>query len=350
MLFLCGRWPHHSLHFCTGEKLFSSVSTRGAGTGGWGCRDAPRRGCFVGVEQQQNPTATENKMGFLLTLDSADLNLRGLANVQLLSFWQQVKITQTEVEYLLDRPAGPHPAPSASRVALLRLLYQRICSKGWSCLVFCPSGHSLPKYLTVMRNSYSGWSFKVKKHNGLMTLIWNKYSVHLCQPRFLLCMGNKNLPEPDRQPSELAQLPLHPQGFPALHQLKLCLGLFQTSGAWEALERSCSQSQSWKSEIISLNTDFYLKKWEKVGLQDRASWAMVGFALVLVFVTNMLGDFKRLTLFAWSLFPLLHYSTVSISIKAKYNEINLLYETFLIWQLDINSEIKIGYMSMPTVD
>lgn len=64
--------------------------------------------------------ATENKMGFLLILDSADLNRRGLANVQLLSFWQQVKITPTEVQYLQDRPAGPSPAPSASAVALLR--------------------------------------------------------------------------------------------------------------------------------------------------------------------------------------------------------------------------------------
>lgn len=65
--------------------------------------------------------ATENKTGFLLILDSADLNLRGLANVQLLSFWQQVKIIETEVEYLPDGPAGPNPAPSVSFVALLRL-------------------------------------------------------------------------------------------------------------------------------------------------------------------------------------------------------------------------------------
>ena len=63
---------------------------------------------------------TENKMGFLLILDSADLNLRGLTNVQLLSFWQQVKIIQTEAEYLLDQPAGPNAAPSVSFVALLR--------------------------------------------------------------------------------------------------------------------------------------------------------------------------------------------------------------------------------------
>lgn len=59
-------------------------------------------------------------MGFLLILDSADLNLRGLANVQLLSSRQQVKIIRTEVEYLLDQPAGPNPAPSVSSVALLR--------------------------------------------------------------------------------------------------------------------------------------------------------------------------------------------------------------------------------------
>lgn len=67
-----------------------------------------------------------------------------------------------------------------------------------------------------------------------MTLIQNKYSVHLCQPRFLLCIGKKNLPEPDWQPSELAHLCLHARGFAALHQLKLSLGLSQTLGAWEA--------------------------------------------------------------------------------------------------------------------
>lgn len=66
--------------------------------------------------------ATEKKMGFLLILDSADLNLAGLAEVQLLSFWQQVKIIQTEVEYLLDQPAGPQPAPLVSFVALLIFL------------------------------------------------------------------------------------------------------------------------------------------------------------------------------------------------------------------------------------
>lgn len=66
--------------------------------------------------------ATEKKMGFLLILDSADLNLAGLAEVQLLSFWQQVKIIQTEVEYLLAQPAGPQPAPSVSFVALLVFL------------------------------------------------------------------------------------------------------------------------------------------------------------------------------------------------------------------------------------
>lgn len=59
-------------------------------------------------------------MGFLWILESADLNLRHLANVQLLSFWQQVKIIQTEVEYLLEQPAGPNPAPSVPVAALLR--------------------------------------------------------------------------------------------------------------------------------------------------------------------------------------------------------------------------------------
>lgn len=77
------------------------------------------KGCLTGIGQQ-NLVATENKTGFLLILDSADLNLRGLANVQLLSFWQQVKIIQTEVEYLLAWPAGHNPAPSVSFVALLR--------------------------------------------------------------------------------------------------------------------------------------------------------------------------------------------------------------------------------------
>lgn len=50
--------------------------------------------------------------------------------------------------------------------------------------------------------------------------------------------------------------------------------------------------------------------------------------LVLVLATNLLGNFKHLTLFAWSLFPLLHCSTASMSVKAEYNEIHLLYKTF----------------------
>lgn len=64
--------------------------------------------------------APENNTGFLLILDSAELHLRSLAHVQLLSFWQQVKITQTEVEYLLHRPAGRNPAPLDFLAALLR--------------------------------------------------------------------------------------------------------------------------------------------------------------------------------------------------------------------------------------
>lgn len=60
---------------------------------------------------EQNHPATGNTTGCRLVLDGADLTLRGLANAQLLSFWQQVKIMQIAVGYLPDQLAGPHPAP-----------------------------------------------------------------------------------------------------------------------------------------------------------------------------------------------------------------------------------------------
>lgn len=74
-------------------------------------------GCLSGaalepwLTGEQNHPATENTTGCLLVLDGADPSLRGLANAQLLSFWQQVKIMQTAVGYLPDQLAGPHPAP-----------------------------------------------------------------------------------------------------------------------------------------------------------------------------------------------------------------------------------------------
>lgn len=74
-------------------------------------------------------------------MDSADLNLRHLANVQLLSFWQQVKIIQTEVEYVLEQPAGPDPAPSVPLAALLRFHTERFAVR---------AGYGLPFILSAI--------------------------------------------------------------------------------------------------------------------------------------------------------------------------------------------------------
>lgn len=156
---------------------------------------------------------------------------------------------------------------------------------------------------------------------------WPYYEV-LCSPLPAQVPSLHQKQEPARARlavSELAGLCSHTQGFAALHQLQLCKRLWVLGKHWRAPALSHSHEHL---KTTSLNTALYLKKWEKVALQDRASWFMDGFVLVLIFATSMLGDFKHLTLLAWYLLSLLHYSTASISVKAEYNEINLLYKTF----------------------
>lgn len=83
---------------------------------------------------------------------------------------------------------------------------------------------------------------------------------------------------------------------------------------------------------------------DEMGAEHPKTWMLVLLYSWSLLQTCWVDDFKHLSLCAWSLFPLLHYFTASISVIAEYNEINLFYKTFLVWQLDINTETKTGHM------
>lgn len=81
-----------------------------------------------------------------------------------------------------------------------------------------------------------------------------------------------------------------------------------------------------------------------MGAEHPKTWMLVLLSSWSLLQTCWVDDFKHLSLGAWSLFPLLHYFTAFISVIAEYNEIHLFYKTFLVWQLDINTETKTGHM------